>query len=116
MKSNNRVQVIEECYELLKEIIPAINKFPKNQKFVLGDRVENAILDILELLIKAYYSKTDYKADILRNTNLKLESTRYLVRLCFELNLLSTRQYENFAKKINSIGNQIGGWIKTLKI
>jgi hypothetical protein len=44
-------------YDLLKWSIPTIEKFPRSQRFLLGDRIENNILDILELLIRANYSK-----------------------------------------------------------
>ena len=44
-------------YDLLKWSIPAIKKFPRDQRFMLGDRIENHILDVLELLISARYSR-----------------------------------------------------------
>ncbi|MEA3427925.1 MAG: hypothetical protein U9Q84_01625 [Thermodesulfobacteriota bacterium] len=42
-------------YDLLKWSIPTLEKFPKSQRFLLGDRIENHILDVLELLICANY-------------------------------------------------------------
>jgi hypothetical protein len=38
-------------YDLLKWAIPTLKKFPRDQRFLVGDRIENHTLDILELLI-----------------------------------------------------------------
>ena len=43
-------------YDLLKWAIPALTKFPRNERFLLGNRIENHTLDVLELLICANYS------------------------------------------------------------
>ena len=97
-------------YDLLKWSIPTLEKFPKSQRFLLGDRIENHILDVLELLIRANYSKD--KIDCLRNANLKIETLRFLWRLTLDLKYLSTRRYEYVSAMLNNIGKLIGGWIK----
>lgn len=48
---------LEKCYQFLLWLIPAVEKFPKSQKFLLGDRIQNLVLDVLENLIEATYSK-----------------------------------------------------------
>ena len=40
---------LEAMYQFLLWMVPAIDKFPRNQKFVLGDRIETAALDVLKL-------------------------------------------------------------------
>ena len=58
-------------YDLLKWAIPTLNRFPRDQRFLLGDRIESHILGILELLISANYSRE--KFHYLSETNLKIE-------------------------------------------
>ena len=43
-------------YDLSKWTIPARQKFPRDQRFLLGDRMEKQRRDILELLISANLS------------------------------------------------------------
>ena len=43
--------------DLIKWTIPAREKFPRDQRFLLGDRIEKQTLDILELPVSANYSK-----------------------------------------------------------
>ena len=42
---------LESMCRFLLWLIPAVEKFPRSQKFLLGDRIQNAALDVLERLI-----------------------------------------------------------------
>lgn len=48
---------LEKTYQFLLWLIPAVEKFPKSQKFLLGDRMQTLALDVQESLIEATYSK-----------------------------------------------------------
>ena len=48
---------LEAMYQFLLWLIPAVEKFPRAQKFLLGDRIQNAALDVLERLIEATYTR-----------------------------------------------------------
>jgi hypothetical protein len=39
---------LEAMYQFLLWLIPTVDKFPRSQKFVLGDRMETAALDVLD--------------------------------------------------------------------
>jgi len=101
---------ITQTYDFLKWSIPTLKKFPRDQRFLLGDRIESCLLDILELLVSAAYSRK--KVDLLRDANLKLEIVRFLWRLSFDLHYLDLRRYEYVSTGVNEIGRYIGGWIK----
>jgi hypothetical protein len=47
---------IEAHYQFLAWLLPTIEKFPRSQKFTLGDRIEIIALDVLEALIEATYT------------------------------------------------------------
>ena len=49
--------VIEATRDLLKWLLPHLNKFPKTHRFVLADKMEHKALDLLLVLINARYSK-----------------------------------------------------------
>ncbi len=107
------VDAITKLYDFILWIIPKLEKYPRSQKFLLADRIENLMLDILELLIDAAYSKK--KGEALRSANLKLEKLRYLIRLSRDMKLLSIKGYEYSSRYIDGIGNSIGGWLKYTK-
>ena len=101
---------IAETYDLLKWLMPVISKFPKDKRYTLGNRIENKLLDILELLLEANYSRI--KLETLKKTNLELESFRFLIRLSHDLQFINLRRYEFISKETNEIGRLVGGWIR----
>jgi hypothetical protein len=101
---------IEAHYQFLAWLLPTIEKFPKSQKFTLGDRIENIALDVLERLIEATYTKE--RTQHLRAANLGIEKLRFLLRLAADLRLLDKRRYEHAARTLDETGRLIGGWIK----
>ncbi len=106
--------IILKTFELLKYSIPLLEKLPRSQKFIIGDRIETKMLDIQEKLIEAYYTKHN-KVDILRNVNIQLEQLRYLVRLLHEMKYVNTEKYGTLSEKINEVGRMCGGWEKSLQ-
>ena len=104
------VDAITRLYDYLLWVVPKLEKFPKSQKFLLADRIENLLLDILELLIEASYSRK--KDRPLEAANIKLEKVRYLIRLAKDMQLLNLKSYENSARMLHEIGTSVGGWLK----
>jgi hypothetical protein len=45
--------IYQKTYDFMLWFHPVINKFPKSQRFVLGQRIENKILDLFHLMIIA---------------------------------------------------------------
>ncbi len=109
-KNLKEVSALTRTYDLLLWVIPVLEKFPRSQRFLLGERIETFLLDIMELLIKAVYTKN--KTGILKEANLKIETLRYLIRLSKDLKFLSTKRYEYISEKLNEIGMEVGGWLK----
>ena len=103
-------QIITAIYDLLLYLIPQVSKFPKSQRYLLGDRLEAMILDVLEILLEATYSRD--KPPLLAKANIKLEKARYYMRLCKDLKLMDLQKYQVLSKMINEVGMQLGGWIK----
>ncbi|MCP4697147.1 MAG: diversity-generating retroelement protein Avd [Gammaproteobacteria bacterium] len=110
---DNTPQAVENSHEFLLWLIPLLDQFPRNRRFTLGERLESGMLNVLELLVTAAYSRE--KGALLQEANRQLSVLRHLWRLCFELKIISMKRYEHGAKLINGIGGQIGNWIKNDK-
>ncbi len=107
------MQVIPKLVDFIEWIIPALDKFPKSRKFFLGDRIATGLLDVLDKLIEANYSRE--KLLLLRKANLQLEKIRYLLRIAYRMRCFDVRKYEFCSKALVEIGRMIGGWIKSLQ-
>ena len=44
--------IFEKIYQLVLWLYPTVSKFPKSQRFVLGQQIENTALDILRGVIR----------------------------------------------------------------
>ena len=102
------VTVVPKAYDLVLWLIPRVNEFPRAQRFVLGERIENAALDLLDVLVEAQYRRD--KVELLGRANLTLVRLRHLLRLANDLHLLGARRFEFVSEKIEELGRMVGGW------
>lgn len=103
--------VVEKHYKLILWILPKIANFPKDQRFLLADRIERILLDILEMLIEAVYSKD--RRGILIKVNLKLDVLRFMMRIAKDMKYVSVQGYDFFCQSLLEIGRMVGGWAKS---
>ena len=101
---------VELCHHILQWIIPQLLKFPRAQRFTLGERIESGLLEVLEELVEAAYSKRP--ATALGRANLRLQRVKHLWRLAMELKVIGHRPYCHAAELFEQLGRQIGGWIQ----
>ncbi len=101
---------IQKAYDLAKEVLIRIAKFPRDHKFTLGDRIAQNVLSILELLTQAAYTKS--KTKLLDEASLRLERMRMLLRLSRDIGALSNKGYEHVMGIVTELGKQVGGWRK----
>lgn len=112
MSDMRELIIYQKHYDLTLYAFPIINRFPKSQRFVLGQQIETSLLQFGLLIIQA--NKLRQKRGKLFDADVELEKTRYLVRLAKDLQFLSLNKYENLSQRLNEIGKLLGGWIKTV--
>ena len=101
---------LEAHYRFILWLVPVLERFPRGQKFLLGDRMQGAALDVLDSLIEATYTRQ--RNDHLARANLGIEKLRFLCRLAWDLRYLDRRRYEYAAKCLDDTGRRIGSWMK----
>lgn len=102
--------IIQKTYDLIKWYVPILNRLPRDHKFMLGDRIIAGLYDLLDGLIQARYAKE--KLPKLQALNTQLDILRHQTRLLLDFQLLSDRRYEYVSQYINTIGAELGGWMK----
>jgi hypothetical protein len=95
-------------YQLMLWLVPTLDRMPKAQKFLLGDRIQSTALDVLDSLIAATFTRA--RGGHLTDANLGLERLRVLMRLANDLRHLDNRRYEHAARLIDGVGRLVGGW------
>ena len=90
-------------------LLERTERFRKTQRFVMGKRLQDAILNFQEAIIQV--AKKDNSIEYLREADAQLEMVRRHIRTCVDLKLLSPRQYEYAAGHLVELGKLLGGWI-----
>ncbi|MCP4887761.1 MAG: diversity-generating retroelement protein Avd [Planctomycetaceae bacterium] len=113
MKRQDELVVITKTYDLILWSCNHTGRFPRQHRFVLGERLERSLYDLLETLIQAKYSQE--RTPLLNDANLKLEILRFQMRLAKDLECLQVKSYAFAAKQIDEIGKLVGGWLRSGK-
>src|SRR4051794_37364996 len=110
-KRTDELTVITKTYDFILWSCNPTGKFPRNHRFVLGERIERNLYDLLEILIRAKYTK--HRQELLEQANLVLEILRFQIRLAKDLQCLKGESYGSAGKAIDTLGKLVGGWLKS---
>ena len=91
-----------------------IQLFPKKDKYTLGQKIDNLILDIMELILSAANSQREERCNLLRKASLKIDLLKILIRLAKEIKALDNKKYIRLEEELQEIGRMLGGWIRSL--
>ena len=106
----NESPIFTRTFDLLMWLLPATTKFPKEQRFVLAQRIQLAAFNFYEAITAASLSK--HKPEHLEQADIELQRLRLYLRLSRRLNFLDAKQYEHVFKLVEEIGKLLGGWLK----
>lgn len=107
------IPIFTKLYELYKTLSVILPSFPKTQRYTLGQRLENTVIDILELLFAIPNSPT--KSTILEQMSIKLDLLKVLLRLAKDTQSISANKYVELQTMLQEIGKMLGGWIRASK-
>lgn len=105
--------IFAKTYDLLRWLLPATVKFPREHRFVLATAVQQTTLRFQERIIEAARAEDPRPGLHLADTD--LTKLRLYLRLCRDLKLLSPGQYEHIARMVSEIGRLLGGWLRSAR-
>jgi hypothetical protein len=98
--------IYQKTYDFLLWLYPVVNKFPKAQRFVLGQRIENKTLDLIHSIIFSNAERD--KSALLKKASVELDELRTLIRLAKDLRFVNVKQYGVAAAEVdNALDNKI---------
>lgn len=78
----------------------------------MGEKIENSILEAVEILILANQSSKYEKEKVLLKANSKIELLKILFRISLNCQILDGKQYLEMESRLQEIGRMTQGWIK----
>lgn len=106
----NEIPIFAKTYDLLLWLVPTTLKYPREHRFALAIRTQQAAFEFNELIVLA--RKTREKRDLLIRADAHLEQLRLYLRLAQDLKLITLRQYEHVGREVGAIGALLGDWMK----
>ena len=106
----HKLTITQKVEDMMLYAYPALNQFPKSEKFAMVADIKRNMDDMLELCIeveKKYQNKTT-----LRNLDTANAKLFAYIRLAMKLKFLPMKKYEVWSEKLVEIGKMIGGLIK----
>jgi hypothetical protein len=107
------IPILKKSYDLYKLFHEYRKVIPKQDRYTIWERSENAVLDMIECFLAAAYSKHANKQLLLEKGSSKLNLFRLLIRLMKDTKSLDIKKYLALQVLIDEIGRMLGGWIKS---
>jgi four helix bundle protein len=104
--------IFTRAFDFLVWLLERTESFPRSQRFVVTQRLQDAALDFHEWLFKANARRGRARLDCLRAADESLMKVRHYLRLTTRLGWLSGGQYRHAAGMVAELGRLLGGWIK----
>jgi len=105
--------LFSKSYDFIQWLIPQTVKFPREQRFVVAQRLQNTAMDFMECLYFATDKQNQTKA--LQRADIKLKQLRFYLRLSHDLKLMNTRRFEHASRLVEELGRLLGAWIYNIK-
>jgi len=110
----NELSIIKKMETFYKQFYCYRKKFPKQDRHLLGAKCEQCIMNILELLWTCEFLSKTQKSIKLKLVDKKIDLLKPWIRLLNELEIIDQRKYLILEKQLQTIGKELGGWLKSL--
>ena len=110
--SKLEIPVVIKLFVLYEITHKLIFKFPKHERYTLGEKIEITILDSMELFVFANQVSKYEKEKVLAQANSKIELLKILFRISLNCKILESKEYLEIEGKLQEIGKMTQGWIK----
>jgi len=109
------IPIFKKAYDLYKLFYGYHATIPKQDRYTVWQRCENALLDVIEGILLASQQYKSEKLPTLEKVSVKLNLLRVLLRLLKEVKTIDAKKYVALQSPIDEIGRMLGGWIKSAK-
>jgi len=109
---SEKMIIFTRTYDFLSWLLPLAESFPRSQRFVITQRLQNAALNFQESIIEANSLRGASRVEKLRAADTELRKVRLYLRLCEKWKWINPGQYRHVSEMVSEIGKLLGGWKK----
>ena len=109
---SEKLIIFTRTYDFLSWLLPLAEKFPRSQRFVVTQRLQNAALNFQESIIEANSLRGGSRLEKLNAADAELRKVRLYLRFCEKWRWINPGQYRHVSEMVSEIGRLLGGWKK----
>lgn len=113
MQEINETTVFQKSYDLYRVLHETVKKYPKADRYSLGETTKEKTLELIEAITKAGYAKKEWKVSHIEQAIASLEIVKIFVRLGYDTKAIDQKRYIDLQDKVQEIGRMLGGWRKS---
>ena len=98
---------------LLALAVKVQEQMPRSVKRILGEKITQHCVDMLNLMALANATRRDVRAGYLNELLMLQRAVEVLLRVSFDSRYLSPKLWAESIELLGSIGKQAGGWLKS---
>ena len=106
--------IFSKTYDFVAWLIPLTLKFPRYQRFVMAEVLQQEAIRFQGLLIEAAHQESPLPRLVAADS--ELDKIRTHIRLCRDLQMISPGQYEHAAVMLVEVGRLLGGWKRKVAV
>lgn len=103
-------------HDMLDWLVPHLEGWPRPQRFLLARAVMDSATQFYRLLLQARKVERPERGGVLLTADTELETLKALLRLGQERRYMSLGQYQHISAMLMKIGEQLGGWRRSLTL
>ena len=105
--------LFQAAYKLYLAWYVRCQLIPKKDRFAIGQKTENLLLELLMLIVTAYHTKSlALKRETLFKANSTMECIKIIMRVAKDVRALDQRWYIEYERRLQEMGKMLGGWIR----
>lgn len=108
--------IYTKMLRIISWLFQKVNTFPKKQRFILGQQIENSALTCLRLIVEA--NNLGQSREVLGRLsalNVELEVLRSLLRVAYDVQFMTAKSLAYAIGEIDEVGRMRGGWARRYK-
>ncbi len=113
MARSETLPIYVDTYNLVKTVFGCTVKFSREHKFVLGAQLNEHVLDLCCLVMKAHHAQN--RLPVLDDFLCLMEKVRLELRLSVDFYLMTYKQFADLALQTEKIEKQAIAWQKAEK-
>ncbi len=108
--SSKDMLILKKAYDFSKWLLHHTGKFPKSYRFSVAVKLENRVLDFIELTTTANMRRD--KLPLLKRADESLAQLKIIFRLSYDMRFITIKSYEFGSRQMDELGRLLGSWIK----